>query len=98
MAAMPSGRCRPSAFGMYLRRNGKRSIRPCVYPRVEILKVTLEAFRVLVPRHIIHARRSPLLQTEESLPEAVDVDVMQKRRESFLLVPVDGLTYASLRL
>jgi hypothetical protein len=44
----------------------QRSIRPCVYQCVEILEVTLEAFRVLVPRHAIHARRSPLLQTEES--------------------------------
>jgi hypothetical protein len=56
---------------------------------VEILEVTLETFRVL---------SSPLLQTEESLPEAVGVGVMQKRRESFLLVRVDGVTYASLRL
>jgi hypothetical protein len=64
----------------YLSPTGRqRSIRPCVYPCVEILEVALEALRVLVPRHLIHARRSPLLQSEESLPEAVDVDVMQKR-------------------
>ena len=76
----------------------QRSIRPCVDPRVEIDEVGLEVLRVLVTCHLIDARCGAPLQIEEGPPQAVDADMMQERREAFLLAPGNGLAYAALRL
>ena len=76
----------------------QRSIRPCVDPGVEIGEVGLEVLRVLVPCHLIDAWRCALLQIGEGPPQAVGADMMQERREAFLLVPGNGLAYATLRL
>src|SRR5208283_5497639 len=76
----------------------QRSIRSRMDPCVEANEVVLELLPVLVPRDLVDAWGSPLLQAEERPPKAIDVDVVQKRCQSLLVVPVDGLTYAILRL
>ena len=53
----PSGRSRPSGFGMYALRDGFARYAPAMHPSVQIPKVLLEILPVLLPRHAIHPRR-----------------------------------------
>jgi len=50
------------------------------------------------PRHVVDTRRRGLPQTKEARPQGVNADVIQERRQLFLSVPGDGLSYAGLRL
>ena len=90
-AAMPSGRCRPSAFGMYTLRDGfaryaPRWTRACRSP-----KVRFEILPVLLPRHAVDPRRRLRLQRAVGRPQAIDVDVVQQRGEPhFLVLPCDS--------
>jgi hypothetical protein len=65
---------------------------------MQVYEVSLEGLCVLGPRHLVDARRSGLLQTEEARPQNIDVDVVQERRQLTLSVPGDGLSCAGLRL
>ena len=65
---------------------------------MQVYEVCLEGPRVLGPRHLVDARSSGLLQTEEARPQDIDVDMMQERRQFALSVPGDGFSYAGLRL
>jgi hypothetical protein len=67
-------------------------------PCVKINETNLKILLVLAPCHPINARSRALLQTEERPPENINVDMMQERCELRPLVPVDGFTYAVLRL
>jgi hypothetical protein len=58
------------------------------------LKVCL----VVVPRHAIHAGGGLALERVERQPERLDVDVVEKRGESFLLPLPGGLPHAVQRL
>ncbi len=53
----------------------------------------LEAFRVFGPCHLVDARHSGLLQTEEARPQNIDAEMMQERRQFILSVPGDGFSY-----
>ena len=53
---------------------------------------------VFGPSHLVDAWRGGLLQTKEAYPQNVDGEVMQERRQLVLSVPVDGFSYAGLRL
>ena len=50
-AAIASGLCRPSAFGMYVRRDGCGRIRSPVDPPVEVLEIPPEVRLVVLPCH-----------------------------------------------
>ena len=55
-------------------------------PSVKILEVVLQVAPVVHPRHAIDARRGLGLQRPICRPQAIDVDVMQQRREPRFLV------------
>ena len=76
----------------------QRSIRSGMNPFVKIDETSLKILLVLVPRYPINARSRALLQAEERPPESINVDVVQERCDLRLLVPVNGFTYAALRL
>ena len=65
---------------------------------MEVREVLLEPFRVFGPGHLVDARRGRPLQTKEACPQNIDGEVMQERRQLVLSVPVDGFSYAGLRL
>jgi hypothetical protein len=65
---------------------------------MQVQEVCLKVLCVFVPRHLVDTWRCSLLQTEETRPQDVDVDVMQERRQPILSVPGDGFSYAGLRL
>jgi len=60
-------------------------------------KIGLEGLRILGPRHLVDARCSGLLQTEEARPQNSNVNVMQERRQLPRSAPGDGFSYAGLR-
>ena len=76
----------------------QRSIRSRLDARVEVREVLLKAFPVFGPGHLVDPRRGGLLQTKEACPQNIDGEVMQERRQLVLSVPVDGFSYAGLRL
>jgi hypothetical protein len=53
---------------------------------------------VFGPRHLVDTWRCGLLQSEETCPQDINVDVMKERRQLILSVPDDGFSYAGLRL
>ena len=55
-------------------------------PRVQIPKVLLQIQPVLLPRHAIHPRRGLGLDRPVRRPQAIDVNVVQERREPRFLV------------
>src|SRR5271157_6651165 len=65
---------------------------------MQVREVRLQVLHIFGPRHLVDARRCGLLQSEETRPQNVDVEVMQKRRQLALPVPDDGFSYAGLRL
>ena len=86
-AAIPSGRCRPSAFGMYTLRDGLARYAPAVHPGVQIPKVRLQVLPVVRPRHPVHPRRGLRADRPVRRPQPIDVDVVQQRGEPRFLVP-----------
>ena len=89
-AATPNGRCRPSAFGMYTLRDGLARYRPCE-PGMKIPKVRFEILPVIRPRHAVHPRCGLRLQRPVGRPQAINIDMMQERGESCILVlPCDS--------
>jgi hypothetical protein len=67
-------------------------------PCVQISEVLFKVCRIVPPCQTIDAWCSPFLQVEEGPAQDVDADVMQKRSQLLLLVPVYSFTYAVLRL
>ena len=63
-----------------------RPVRASVNPGMKITKVRLEIHAVVLPRHAVHPRRGLGLKRPVRRPQAIDVDVMQKRREPRILV------------
>ena len=97
-AAIASGRCLPSAFGIYVRRDGcgryaPRRTRSC-RSSSRRLKVRL----VVLPCHAVYAGGGFALERVERLPECIDVDMVEKRGELFLLPLPCSLPYAVERL
>src|SRR5664280_1923671 len=79
--AMPSGRSRPSAFGMYTLRDGlarwaPRWTRPC-----RSWKVGLQVLPVGTPRHAVCARSGPWVQRPLGRPQSIQRDVVKQRCE-----------------
>src|SRR6478752_9211273 len=96
-AAIASGRCFPSAFGMYVRRDGcgryvPRWTRSC-FPEPG-LKVGL----VVLPRHAIHAGGGFAPKRIERRLECIDSDMVEKCGEPFLLLQPCSFPYAVQRL
>ena len=85
-AAIPSGRSRPSALGMYTLRDGLARIGAPLNPRVQIPEAGLQVLPVGVPRLAVHPGGRPRAQRPIRATETIDTDVMQKRGE--LRVPV----------
>src|SRR5215469_18441714 len=67
-------------------------------PLVQIGEPRLEIRLVVRPRHTVHAGGGLALERVERLPQRVDVDVVEKRRELFLLPLPRSLPYAVQRL
>src|SRR5215831_9084563 len=93
-AATASGLCRPSAFGMYVRRDGCGRYAPPVDLSVEVLEIGLEVRLVVLPCHPVHARSGLALEREERRPECVDVEMVEKRGEPLFLPVPCSLPYA----
>ena len=91
-AAIPSGRCRPSVFGMYALRDGFARYAPGA-AAVQVPKVVFEVLGVLLPRHTVDARRRALLQGLERRAQAVNIYVVEERGEPHSLVPCCCFTY-----
>ncbi len=53
----------------------------------------LQTRLVVLPRHTIHARCGTALERQERIPQQIDVDVVQQRRELLLLPLPCGLPY-----
>src|SRR6516165_5131666 len=92
-AAIASGRCLPSAFGMYVRREGRgryapRWTRPC--------RSSSRGSRSVVvrPHHAIHARRGFAFERVERCPEQVEIHVVEERSELLLLPLPCSFSYA----
>jgi hypothetical protein len=68
-----------------------------VNPGVQIPKVHFEILPVIHPRHPVYPRRGLGLQRPVGRPQAVDVDVVQERGESCLLVLPCDSTHAIQR-
>src|ERR671919_3047995 len=89
-AATPNGRCRPSAFGIYTLRDGLARYAP-VNTGAEIAKVLFEILPVVVPRHLLHARRGLRVQRPVGRPQTIDIDVVQQRGEPHIpVLPCDS--------
>ena len=67
-------------------------------PVVQILEPWLEVCLVVLPRHAVHAGSRLALERVERRSQRVDVDVVEKRGEPFLLPLPCGLPYAVQRL
>jgi len=52
---------------------------------MEVDEPSLQAGRVLLPRHAIHARRRLPLQGEKARPEQINGQMVEQRGEPFLL-------------
>jgi hypothetical protein len=66
-----------------------------MHARVQVSQVLLEILPVLVPRHAVHPRRGPRPKREVRRPQAIDIDVVQKRGEPHILVPTRQLAHAT---
>ena len=97
-AAIASGLRLPSAFGMYVRRDGLRPICSPVDPSVQIFKPWLKLCLVVLPCHAVHAGGDFALERVEHQPERVDVNLVEKRGEPCLLPLPCGVPYAAQRL
>jgi hypothetical protein len=66
-------------------------------PLVQVPEAYLQCLPVGIPRHPIHTRRGLRADRPISRPEAIDVDVMQQRREPRSLILSCHLTYTVQR-
>src|SRR5690349_16711203 len=87
-APITSGLCRPSAFGIYVRRDGWQ--RPLVIgspmnTAVQIPEPRLQACFVVIPGHAVHTGGGLALERVECHPQRIDIDVVQERGEPFFL-------------
>ena len=62
---------------------------------MQVREVRLQVLRIFGPRHLVDAWGCGLLQTEETRPQNVDVDMMQERRQ--LALPVLLMTASRMR-
>src|SRR5260370_42326182 len=97
-AAIASGLCRPSAFGMYVRRDGLRAIRSAVDLSMEVVEIPPEVRLVVLPCYPVDTGGGFAFERVERRPERVDVDMVEKRGEPLLLPLPCGLPYAVQRL
>jgi hypothetical protein len=67
-------------------------------PFVQVPEPRLKVRLVVLPRHAIHAGSRFAPERMESRPERIDIDVMEKRGELFLLPQPCGFPYAVQRL
>ena len=65
---------------------------------VKALEVCFQALFLLCPRQPVDPGRGGLLRSEESRPQNIDVDMMQKRGQQLWSIPRYSLSYASLRM
>jgi hypothetical protein len=63
-----------------------RPVAPAMDPTVEVDEVFLKVLPVGPPRHPVHPRPSPRAQRPVGRPQAIQVDVVQERREPHILV------------
>ena len=63
----------------------KRPVRPPMDPTMQIDKLRLEIGLVVLPCQAVDACGGVALQGVERLPQSLDIDMMEKRREPFLL-------------
>ena len=90
----PSGRCRPSALGMYTLRTGLARYAPRCSRIGEVPEVLFQFLSVVPPRLPVHARRRFPLQTEVGPAQRVQViDMVQERGEPQLPILLSCLTY-----
>ena len=73
-----SGRCLPSAFGMYTRRDGSARYAPLLNVRVQISEVSFKVCLVRSPRQPVHAGCGVAFEREERLPEQVDAEAVEE--------------------
>ena len=73
----------------------QRSIRSRLDARVEVREILLKAFRVSVQ---VISSTPGAADFLKKLAADIDGEVMQERRQLVLSVPVDGFSYAGLRL
>jgi recombinase-like zinc beta ribbon protein/recombinase len=74
-----------------------RSVTPRMYPREQVGEIRFQPLLVGSPRHPVHPRRGLRADRPISLPEPVDIDVMQQRREPRFLVPSRHFTHTLQR-
>src|SRR5580704_6957081 len=79
-AATANGRRLPSAFGMYVRRDGTP-----MSPLMQISEVSVKVCFVGRPRQSVHAGGSFALERPECFPEQIDADVVEECSEPLLL-------------
>src|SRR4030088_868235 len=99
-AAIASGLCRPSAFGMYVRRDGCGRYAPrWTLPwRSSRFRPRHQVRLVVLPRHPVDTGGGFAFERVERHPERVDVDMVEKRGEPLLLPLPCGLPYAVPRM
>ena len=85
-AAIPSGRSRPSGFGMYTLRDGLARYAPLWTRACRSRRFCFEISPVVLPRHAVDPRRGLGLKRPVGRPQAIDVDVVQERGEPRILV------------
>ena len=71
----------------------QRPVAPPVDALVQVLELVLKPLPVLLPRHPVHSGSRLRLQPEIGLPQQIDVDVVEQRREPFLLALFGGSPY-----
>src|SRR6266704_2986990 len=74
-----------------------RPVTPLLHPPEQILEVRLQLLPAGRPRHPICTRRGLRAQSPASPPQALQVDVMQQRRELCLLIPYCHLPHTIRR-
>jgi hypothetical protein len=88
IAAMPSGRCLPFAFGMYFRRDGSARCAPVWTRTCSSRRFASRCFAYSV--HVISSTpgAAVFFRPKKLARKTFDVDVRQKRRQLALPVPV----------
>src|SRR6266705_1740129 len=84
-AATAKGLCRPSAFGMYVRRDGVARYAPR-WTRACRSVVSVKVCGIGLPRQSVHPGGGVALEHEERLTEQIDAEV--KERGELLLPPL----------
>src|SRR5690625_83224 len=85
-AAIPSGRCRPSALPDIRPPRWPRPVTAAVDPCMQVPQVRPQVLLIGPPRHLVHSRRGLRADRRKSPPQTTQIDVMQQRREPRLPV------------